>query len=156
MDMPFLVLMALAPLPAPPELPTPVLDGDAIDAANAELAEAEAETIIAWAAETFGDGLVMSSSFGAHSAVMLHLVHRVAPRTKVVFVDTGRGPERRPVETGEFNNEYIEIAGGLEEGEQVFLRRPEEFQFEEDDIIDDSDAMPIEAGIAEEWGATQS
>lgn len=81
--------MALAPLPAPPELPTPVLDGDAIDAANAELAEAEAETIIAWAAETFGDGLVMSSSFGAHSAVMLHLVHRVAPRTKVVFVDTG-------------------------------------------------------------------
>lgn len=56
---------------------------------NAKLADASAEEVIAWSAELFGEGLVMSTSFGAHSAVMLHLVSRVAPGTPVIFVDTG-------------------------------------------------------------------
>ncbi len=45
--------------------------------------------MIAWAFETFGERLVMSSSFGAHSAVMLHLATRVAPGIPVIFLDTG-------------------------------------------------------------------
>ncbi len=56
---------------------------------NARLENENAETLVAWAAERFGAGLVMSSSFGATSAVMLHLVTRVAPETPVIFVDTG-------------------------------------------------------------------
>ncbi|MEM1418397.1 MAG: phosphoadenylyl-sulfate reductase [Myxococcota bacterium] len=60
-----------------------------LEAWNADLGDVSAETLVAWAAERFGAGLVMSSSFGAHSAVMLHLVSRVAPGTPVVFVDTG-------------------------------------------------------------------
>lgn len=60
-----------------------------LDAVNARLEDADAETVLAWAAETFGDGLLMSSSFGAHSALMLHLATRVAPRIPVVFLDTG-------------------------------------------------------------------
>ncbi|MEM9069072.1 MAG: phosphoadenylyl-sulfate reductase [Myxococcota bacterium] len=68
---------------------SPLLDSNAIDDANVELGDVDAETLIGWAAETFGDGLVLSSSFGAHSAVMLHLVSRVAPQTPVIFVDTG-------------------------------------------------------------------
>lgn len=68
---------------------TSVLDPAALDAANAKLEGADAETVIAWAAETFGRGLVMSSSFGAHSAVMLHLVHRVVPDLPIIFLDTG-------------------------------------------------------------------
>lgn len=56
---------------------------------NARLGDADAETLVAWAAERFGEGLVMSSSFGAYSAVMLHLVSRLAPGTPVIFVDTG-------------------------------------------------------------------
>lgn len=56
---------------------------------NTKLADASAEEVIAWTAEVFGEGLVMSTSFGAHSAVMLHLVGRVAPGTPVIFIDTG-------------------------------------------------------------------
>ena len=65
------------------------LTADEVERANEALGEAEATEVIAWAAERFGERLVMSSSFGAHSAVMLHLVHRVAPRTPVILIDTG-------------------------------------------------------------------
>ncbi len=44
---------------------------------------------IRWAAESFGDRLVMSTSFGIQSAVMLHLVTRVVPDIPVIFIDTG-------------------------------------------------------------------
>lgn len=69
--------------------PAPALDEDALRAVNERLADADAETVVAWAAETFGPGLALSSSFGAHSAVMLHLVSRIAPGTPVIFIDTG-------------------------------------------------------------------
>lgn len=59
------------------------------DAANRDLAGASAETIVSWASRHFGHGLVLSSSFGAESAVMLHLVSRLVPQIRVVFVDTG-------------------------------------------------------------------
>ncbi len=52
---------------------TPLTAGELISAASAD----------------FGDGLVMSSSFGAHSAVMLHLVATHAPKTRVILIDTG-------------------------------------------------------------------
>jgi len=41
------------------------------------------------ALELFGDGLVLSTSFGVQSAVMLHLVTQVKADVPVVFVDTG-------------------------------------------------------------------
>ncbi len=44
---------------------------------------------VAWAADLFGDDLVMTTSFGTHSAVMLHLVTSVVPDIPVVFIDTG-------------------------------------------------------------------
>ena len=44
---------------------------------------------ISWAAETFGDRLVMSTSFGIHSAVMLHLVTQICPNIPVIWIDTG-------------------------------------------------------------------
>jgi phosphoadenosine phosphosulfate reductase len=44
---------------------------------------------ITWAAETFKDNLVMSTSFGIHSAVMLHLVTQVCPNIPVIWIDTG-------------------------------------------------------------------
>lgn len=67
------------------------IDPDVIDLeeANARLAGASAEAIVEWALETFGERLIMSSSFGAESALTLHLVSRVAPRIPVVFLDTG-------------------------------------------------------------------
>ena len=60
-----------------------------LDRINAELADADAEEVVRWAAETFGERLVMTSSFGSHSALMLHLASRVFPRIPVVFLDTG-------------------------------------------------------------------
>lgn len=56
---------------------------------NTRLASASAEEIVAFAVETFGDGLVLSTSFGAQAAVMLRLATLAKPDIPVVFVDTG-------------------------------------------------------------------
>ncbi|MGF1512428.1 MAG: phosphoadenylyl-sulfate reductase [Elainellaceae cyanobacterium] len=52
-----------------------------------------AEELVQWAAEEFGDGLVMSTSFGIQSAVMLHLVTQVVPNIPIIWVDTGYLPQ---------------------------------------------------------------
>lgn len=48
-----------------------------------------AEDLIRWACDRFGKGLVLSSSFGADSAVMLHLATQIVPDIPVVWIDTG-------------------------------------------------------------------
>ncbi|HTJ78747.1 MAG TPA: phosphoadenylyl-sulfate reductase [Rariglobus sp.] len=48
-----------------------------------------AQERVKWALEQFGDGLVLTTSFGIQSAVMLHLVTRIVPKIPVIFVDTG-------------------------------------------------------------------
>ncbi len=53
------------------------------------LEAASAEERVRWAVETFGDGLVMTTSFGIQAAVMLHLATQIAPRIPVIFIDTG-------------------------------------------------------------------
>ena len=57
--------------------------------ANARLERITAPERLAWASAEFGSGLVMSSSFGAQAAVMLHLATQVRPDIPVIFVDTG-------------------------------------------------------------------
>ncbi len=59
---------------------------------NARLATATAEQRLQWAVETLGSGLVMTTSFGIHSAVMLHLVTQIMPEMPVIWVDTGYLP----------------------------------------------------------------
>ena len=57
---------------------------------NAMFETADPSAVVEWAAAEFGpENVVMSSSFGADSAVLLHMATRVIPRIKVVFVDTG-------------------------------------------------------------------
>jgi len=53
------------------------------------LEKTSAEDRVRWAAEVFGERLILSTSFGIQSAVMLHLVTEVIPQIPVVFVDTG-------------------------------------------------------------------
>ncbi len=60
-----------------------------LDAVNAQLQAKPAEDVIRWAFDAFGDGLAMTSSFGAQSAVMLHLATRVAPNIPIILIDTG-------------------------------------------------------------------
>lgn len=62
-----------------------VLEADA----NERLRDVDAHDAIRWAAETFSDGLVLTTSFGAQSAVMLHLAASVVPDIPVIWVDTG-------------------------------------------------------------------
>ena len=59
---------------------------------NQRFAHTDATKIVKWAMETFGEGLAMSTSFGIHSAVMLHMVTQVAPEIPVIWVDTGYLP----------------------------------------------------------------
>ena len=58
-------------------------------ASKLDLESATPQERVAWAADMFGDDLVMTTSFGTHSAVMLHLVTSVVPDIPVVFIDTG-------------------------------------------------------------------
>ena len=56
---------------------------------KARLERASTSERLAWASGQFGGGLVLSSSFGAQAAVMLHLATQVQPDIPVIFVDTG-------------------------------------------------------------------
>src|SRR5438093_8537104 len=49
----------------------------------------QAPDIVSWAARTFSHDLVMSSSFGAESAAMIHIAITVDPKIRIIVVDTG-------------------------------------------------------------------
>ena len=63
------------------------------DHAAEHISRLTAREIVEWSADCFGDGLVLSTSFGIQSAVMLHLATSVRPELPVVWVDTGYLPE---------------------------------------------------------------
>lgn len=75
-----------------------------LEAINRHMAARSAADLVNWAASTFGQGLVMSTSFGIQSAVMLHLVTRIVPEIPVIWVDTGY----LPTETYRFSEELTE------------------------------------------------
>jgi phosphoadenosine phosphosulfate reductase len=56
---------------------------------NQELESKSAEDVIRWAVGEFTPDIAMSTSFGAESAVLLHLVTRVHPTMPVLFTNTG-------------------------------------------------------------------
>lgn len=77
--------------------PDPILRADAqLDAAREanllgeRLREASAAEVIATARERFGERLALVSSFGADSAVLVHLVASVDRSIPVLFIDTGK------------------------------------------------------------------
>lgn len=56
---------------------------------NARLEHASPEERLAFAAETYGEELLFTSSFGAQSGVLLHLWSVVCRHLPVTFIDTG-------------------------------------------------------------------
>lgn len=48
--------------------------------------------LVARAFDSHGDGLAVSTSFGIHSAAMLHLASQVVPGIPVIWIDTGYLP----------------------------------------------------------------
>lgn len=75
-----------------------------LEALNQTLNDMDAAELITWGADTFGEALVMSTSFGIQSAVMLHLVTQVMPTIPVIWVDTGY----LPAETYRFADELTQ------------------------------------------------
>jgi phosphoadenosine phosphosulfate reductase len=71
---------------------------------NQTFESASATELIEWGYQTFGEGLVLSTSFGIQSAVMLGLVTSVMPNVPVIWVDTGY----LPPETYRFAEQLIE------------------------------------------------
>ena len=76
---------------AAPELPLPL--AEALD----QLEQLDALGRLHWAVRTFAEGLVMTTSFGIQSAVLLHLAHELVRREglapiPVLWVDTGYMP----------------------------------------------------------------
>ena len=67
-----------------------------LDAALALLESCSPQDRLAWAQQTFGSGLVLTTSFGIQAAVLLHMVSELAQRSgqpvQVIWVDTGYLP----------------------------------------------------------------
>ena len=72
-----------------PDLVAAAEDSRALGQLNDWLESRSAEARVAWALETLPGEQVLSSSFGAQSAVSLHLVSRQRPDIPVILVDTG-------------------------------------------------------------------
>ena len=96
-----------------------------------------APELVSWAERRFGDGLVMSTSFGIQSAVTLHLTTLFRPDIPVIWVDTGYLPK----ETIQYATQLTELLNL-----NLHIARspmsPEEMEFKygqlwESDSIDD-------------------
>jgi phosphoadenosine phosphosulfate reductase len=63
--------------------------GETVAELNARLRDASPQEILAGAIERLGDKLALVSSFGAESAVLLHMAAQLKPDIPVLFLDTG-------------------------------------------------------------------
>ena len=59
-----------------------------IEEISQSLEKVSAEERVRWGLEHFRDEIILSTSFGAQSAVLLHMVTRQAPEIPVVMIDT--------------------------------------------------------------------
>ena len=67
----------------------PVDETESLEQSNARLETLDAEQRVRWALQNGHGGFALSSSFGAQSAVMLHLLTQQQPDIPVILVDTG-------------------------------------------------------------------
>lgn len=56
---------------------------------NAMFERATPQKIVEWTIAQWGDDVVTTSSFGAESALMIHLATQVKPDIKIIMIDTG-------------------------------------------------------------------
>ena len=72
--------------PAPVTAPVPVFDRGELEAAAADFETASPHSIVAWAAEQFGDDMILASSF--QEIVLIDIAVSVKPDIEVLFLDT--------------------------------------------------------------------
>ena len=61
----------------------------AVDDLNARFEHGQPIDVVNWAIDTFTNDLVMSSSFGAESAMLIHMAIQRVPNIRIIMVDTG-------------------------------------------------------------------
>eukprot|EP00188_Purpureofilum_apyrenoidigerum_P001398 Plantae.Rhodophyta-Purpureofilum_apyrenoidigerum.ctg17651.p1 GENE.Plantae.Rhodophyta-Purpureofilum_apyrenoidigerum.ctg17651~~Plantae.Rhodophyta-Purpureofilum_apyrenoidigerum.ctg17651.p1 ORF type:complete len:272 (+),score=52.65 Plantae.Rhodophyta-Purpureofilum_apyrenoidigerum.ctg17651:133-948(+) len=83
----------LTPRSPPPECQEGELCPGMEEELCASLEKMDAEEVLAWTASNYGRGMVVTTSFGIQSAVILHMVKEHAPEATIVWVDTGYHPE---------------------------------------------------------------
>jgi len=54
-----------------------------------QLKNVPAQEVLAWAFETYGDRVALSTAFGPSGVVLMHLASQVRPGARVFFIDTG-------------------------------------------------------------------
>lgn len=66
-----------------------MLDRQAVDSLSKEFETKSPQEIIRWAVDTFAPGIAISTSFQTQSMPLLHMVTRILPGIRVLFLDTG-------------------------------------------------------------------
>ena len=73
-----------------------------------------------------------------------------------VFRKTGNGYERQSVTVGDHNNDFIEVVEGLAQGEEVFLKMPDDYEPPQVEIADRSQRQRLKEKEAEEKEAERT
>jgi len=76
-------------------------------ALNAQFEAKPPPVLLAWAADTFGDGLVQGTGFGPSGIVIMHMLSEIRPQTTVFYLDT----DLLFPETYELKDELAETLG---------------------------------------------
>lgn len=56
---------------------------------NAWLERLAPQQTLQWIFETFGQDLVMTSSFGMNGVMLIHMLHQISQELPIIFIDTG-------------------------------------------------------------------
>lgn len=64
-----------------------------IEEINKKLEKSSAEEVLKWAIERFSPKIAFASSFGAEDCVVIDMIAKISPKTKIFTLDTGRLPE---------------------------------------------------------------
>ena len=95
---------------------------DILKALNDQFSDASPGTILNWAYETFGRGVVMATGFGTSGVVLMHLASQLRVRPTVFYLDTDMlFPETHILKeqiSKEFGLQFTRVHSGLSLDEQ--------------------------------------
>ena len=69
------------------------MEEDELLEVNRYLETKNAQEILKWSADKFGDKVVFANSFGAEDVVIVDMLSKIVPKTRIITLDTGRLPE---------------------------------------------------------------
>lgn len=71
-----------------------------------ELQDKTAQEVLEWALKTYGDRVALASSFGAEDVVLIDMLARIDPGSRVFTLDTGRLPQETHEVTEKIRDKY--------------------------------------------------